>query len=92
VEGEDPRLYAFEIANEAGQVLLELPFTEVLGPTNGGTAISAMKGLAAAKERAQRIQGLASSITREVLAARQILKESRSVLSRAQRWDSSSEG
>lgn len=91
VEGEDPQLYAFEIADDAGQVLIDLPFIEVFGSKRGRSARSAMSALAKAKARAERIKGVASAIVREVSAARLTLDESRNILSRARRWDGTSE-
>ncbi|MBV8425726.1 MAG: hypothetical protein JO137_07135 [Hyphomicrobiales bacterium] len=86
-EGDDPRLYAFEITDHSGQILLELPFIEILGAARGGRrARSALEALERAKTRAESLSGLASAIAREVNTARLALAESRNVLQRAREF------
>lgn len=74
----NPAKYRFEIADEAGRKLLDLPFSEILGSPQRRSV-----GEEVLAANIARVQSLANALKTEVEAARRTMAESRQVLARS---------
>ncbi|MDR7039785.1 hypothetical protein J2X36_004563 [Methylobacterium sp. BE186] len=87
----DPRLCSFEITDSAGQLLLELPFTEILDkdrrPSPPALLAQRQKTLAEIRRTAQRVEVLVEALGREQAALQANLQDTRELLARAQAVD-----
>jgi hypothetical protein len=80
---KDPRLHAFEITDASGEVLVVLPFTEVLDTASAPRKArhSTSRAFASAQETFRRNSALTDAIVSEIRAARNHLDQARVLLS-----------
>ena len=84
--GQDASDHCFEITDTDGQILIELPFTEVLvvkGPAPPPRTIHRHRHRLAIVETTTRSRALAAEIAALVIASRKTLEETQRVLQRS---------
>ncbi|WP_262273177.1 MULTISPECIES: DUF6894 family protein [Microvirga] len=81
-EGRNPRRYAFEIVDAAGDLILELPFSEVLDRQAGRRAMRPSQGVRTAREQGERMMRLTADVTQQVRTAQENLRRSQELLRR----------
>lgn len=79
--GHNPRQYAFEVVNAAGELLLELPFSEALDHQAGRRPAMMPRSMRMAKEQGERMMRLTTEVAEQVKAAQENLRRSRELLS-----------
>ncbi|GEP06696.1 DUF6894 family protein [Methylobacterium oxalidis] len=83
----DPRLCSFEITDSGGQVLLELPFTEILDkghrPAPPAFLAQRRKVMAEIGRTALRVESLVEALGKERIALQANLRTTRELLARA---------
>jgi Domain of unknown function (DUF6894) len=92
VERVDPRDYSFEIANADGQLLLVLPFAEVLNGTWRPKPARIFELIERAQQAASRSVDLTDQIWSQVLMAKRNLAQSLEVLRRSRDGGAASPG
>ncbi|WP_114946761.1 DUF6894 family protein [Microvirga calopogonii] len=80
-KGRNPRCYAFEIMNTAGELVLVLPFSEVLDRQSGRKPVRLSRTIRTAKERGERMTRLTTEVAEQVKLAQENLRRSRELLS-----------
>ena len=80
--GRNVRGYAFEVLNEAGDLLFELPFAEVLDTHAGQRPVKLSNAVRAAKARGERMVRLTTEVAQQVTMAQQNLRRSQELLGR----------
>ncbi|MBQ0820062.1 hypothetical protein HPT29_011265 [Microvirga terrae] len=81
-EGRNPRRYAFEVRNDAGELVLELPFSEVLDHQAGRRPAKLSRSVRTAKEQGERMMRLTADVTRQIKMAQENLRQSQELLQR----------
>ena len=81
-KGQNPRLYAFEIVDAAGELVLELPFSEALDHQAGRRPAMLTRSMRRAKEQGARMMRLTAEVAEQVKAAQENLRHSRELLQR----------
>jgi len=84
-KGRNPRLYAFEVVNAAGELVLELPFFEVLDHQAGRRLAKLPRSIRMARERGERMMRLTAEVTQQVRIAQENLRRSRELLGHLKR-------
>jgi hypothetical protein len=84
---DNPSGHRFEIADEVGDVLADLPFTEVLRPSGPALSAARTTTLGLARRESARSRRLVAELTVELAATRKTLQETRAVLDRARSQD-----
>ena len=80
--GRNPRGYALEVVNEAGDVLFELPFAEALDAHSGRRPVKQSKAVRVVKEHGERMVRLTTEVAQQVKMAQQNLHRSQELLGR----------
>ena len=80
VQRRDPRCSRFEVTDESGEALFELPFSEVLESRRGRTAGVSSAFQRTAQTRAKHMMALTQSLREEVALAQQRVRETRDLL------------
>ena len=80
--GRNVRGYAFEVLNEAGDLIFELPFAEVLDAHAGRRPVKQSKAVRVVKERGERMVRLTTEVAQQVKMAQQNLRRSQELLGR----------
>ena len=81
-KGRNPRGYAFEVANGAGEVVFEVPFAEALDRQAGRRPVNLTRAIRTAKEQGERMMRLSAELAQQVKEARENLHRSRELLQR----------
>ena len=71
----NPRSYAFEITNAAGEPVLELPFLETLDRVSRRRGVHLPKSVKVAVEQAERMMRLVSEVAQQTDIARENLRQ-----------------
>jgi len=79
-EGKNPRLCAFEVVNAAGDLVLDLPFSEALDYQAGRRPAHLSKALRTAMERGNRMMRLTAEVAQQVQALQENLRRSKDLL------------
>ena len=79
-KGRNPRGYAFEVANGAGEVVFEVPFAEALDRQAGRRPVNLTRAFRTAKEQGERMMRLSAEVAREVEAVQENLRQSQMLL------------
>ncbi|QRM33911.1 hypothetical protein [Microvirga sp. VF16] len=78
--GHNPRSYAFEVMNAAGELVLELPFSEVLDHQAGHRPVKLSRSVRTAKKRGKRMLRLTAEVARQVEMAQENVRRSQELL------------
>jgi len=78
--GQNPRDYAFEIANAAGALALDLPFAETLDRITGRQAPPLSRSTRLAIARAERMMRLTSEVTEQARITTENLRRAQDLL------------
>ena len=81
-ERKDPTTHRFEIANEDGQVLLTLPFTEVLEQSRKGSP-PPTHTFKTARTLVEKTKSLTEALNSEILRARENMRVAQQTIRRA---------
>src|SRR3712207_3297985 len=79
-KGQNPRDYAFEVMNGAGEVVFELPFSEALDRQAGRRPAHLPRAIRMAVERGGRMMRLTAEVAEQAQLARENLRRSRDLL------------
>ena len=79
-KGCDPRPYAFEVVNAAGEPVLDLPFSEALDHRAGRRPAKRLGGVRMAKEQGERMMRLTAEVAQQIETATENLRRSRELL------------
>jgi hypothetical protein len=79
----DPARHSFEIADQAGQLLFELPFSEVMRPSGKLPRPGSIQ--AAIRQQHERVQHAATDLRGALTRSRSLLESTRSLLARLNR-------
>ena len=79
-KGQNPRDYAFEVTNSAGEVVFELPFCEALDRQAGRRPAHLSRAIRMAMERGGRMMRLTAEVAEQAQLARENLRRSRDLL------------
>jgi len=82
-KGRNPRDYAFELMNAAGEVMFELPFAEALDRQAGRRPVHIPKAIRTAKEQGERMMRLSAELAQQVKEAQENLRRSCELLQRS---------
>ena len=81
-KGQNPRDYVFEVVNAAGELVLELPFSEVLDRQSGRRPGKLPRAIRTACERGRRMVRLTAEVAHQVERAQDNLRRSQELLGR----------
>ena len=79
-KGLNPRPCAFEVVNAAGDLVLELPFSEALDHQAGRRPVKLSRSVRTAKERGERMTRLTTEVAEQVKMAQENLRRSQELL------------
>ncbi len=79
-EGRNPRGYAFEIVNAAGDLVLDLPFSETLDRLTGRRVAGLPRTARIAVARAERMMCLTSEVAEQARIAAENLRRAQDLL------------
>ena len=79
-KGHNPRGYAFEVVNGAGEFVFELPFAEALDHQAGRRPVNLPRAVKMAMERGDRMMRLSAEVAEQVRLVRENLDRSRDLL------------
>ncbi|MFC1458474.1 DUF6894 family protein [Microvirga arabica] len=75
-QGRNPRGYAFEVVNDTGEVVFELPFAEALDRQAGRRPVNLPGTIRTAKEQGERMMRLTAELAQQVKDAQANLRRS----------------
>ena len=81
-DGRNPRGYAFDVANGAGEVVFEVPFSEALDRQAGRRPVNLPRAVKTAMERGERMKRLSAEVAEQLRLVHENLDRSRALLNR----------
>ncbi len=81
-KGRNPRGYAFEVVNGAGEVVFEVPFAKALDRQAGRRLVNLPRAIKTAMEHGDRMRRLSAEVAEQVRLVRENLDRSRDLMNR----------